>query len=288
MGHQRVAEWALLKANLPGQQPLAIGVFVRDPIDDQLYCRFAPKWWHSRDIDDDDCEYFEALMEDLQTKAQSDGGSLLSVLESATHCISITELQHLPVMDCMEAIELLYSKHVESLCNRIPGDTNQSEAPNPSRLSIKSLSWASGLAIAAGILCATLYSARTLEHLERPAAVPRALVLSRQPFLSNAHEAFLTVTFDLLSPQSQKRNAVRVRSRLKKLRFALVADELVVRPNQMRLTAFPQAPSFEYTALASPIPESFFEPAAPPAFHAKRSIVRVFRTLAKPFLWIVQ
>jgi hypothetical protein len=288
MLHQRETEWVLLQANLPGQQALTIGVFVRDLTDGQLFCRFASKWWHQQEIDREDAEYFEALMAELEEKAENEGDSLLSVLESATNSITITEPQCMQVADCVQALEELYDLHVELLGERKNVGGNNSENLKHPRSTIRRLSWLSGLAVAAGLVCTTLFRLQAPQSMEVVSPVRIATAYLRQPIPIEVHERFLALSFDEAFQQSSKRLRSQVSSGKKKARFALGANDVLFRPANVRRVVFPQAPMIEYAMLESSIPQILFEQTPPPPFRPKRTLKRFFRTLAKPLLWVVQ
>ena len=113
----RSAQFAIVQAELPGQDVVNLGVLLEDAESDAMYLRFR------RDLetlvsdeDDDDLEVLSSLADDLEHKAQEMGASALFEYLEATlsNTIRVTDREPVLVENFGRAVDQLYRKHVKS------------------------------------------------------------------------------------------------------------------------------------------------------------------------------
>jgi hypothetical protein len=117
-GHknEKLGEWALVEAHLPGLPPQNIGVLVRDVSDNRLCIRLRPQWWLGK-VDEEESEIWSELFEGLAEDAQRLGADqVLEWLEkSASHAIRVSSRQEVRLTQAEVAAASLYGQHVDGL-----------------------------------------------------------------------------------------------------------------------------------------------------------------------------
>jgi phage repressor protein C with HTH and peptisase S24 domain len=113
--------YAILQAELPGEGATPIGILLQDPASDRLYIRLR------RDFDaiaGEDAEIFEALEEDLETKAAELGAErVFAWLEDTlSNTLRITNREAVLVANFDRTLNRLYAQHVQATVR--PGVTH--------------------------------------------------------------------------------------------------------------------------------------------------------------------
>lgn len=110
----RLGRYSIVQADTPEQGPLNIGVLLEDPETNSLRLRFR------RDlesiIDEEDLDVFEALADDLASKADEMGAEKLFEYLEATlsGSIRITGREEVLVDDFARTLDRLYRKNIQS------------------------------------------------------------------------------------------------------------------------------------------------------------------------------
>jgi SOS-response transcriptional repressor LexA len=107
----RRAEYSILEICLPAQKPTPFGILLLDPQSDRVYQRFRADAAPSAE----DADVLALLPEDLAAKAREMGGErLLAWFEdSLSNTLRITDRRPLAVRSFENALDRLYSEHVE-------------------------------------------------------------------------------------------------------------------------------------------------------------------------------
>jgi phage repressor protein C with HTH and peptisase S24 domain len=116
------ATYSLLLADLPGEDPKAIGVLLTDPASDLAYIRLRRDWEEFAEAED--AEVLMALGSDLDHKAREFGAEgLLQYLEqNASLVLQVTDRQPVEVTDFEWTLNRLYRQHVQT--NVVPFRTH--------------------------------------------------------------------------------------------------------------------------------------------------------------------
>lgn len=110
----RLGKYSILRADIPKQGTVNLGVLLEDPETDLLHLRIR------RDLDalaeEEDLDVLTALASDLAQKAEEMGAEkLLEYLESnASNAIQVTDREEVLVDDFPHALDRLYRKNVQS------------------------------------------------------------------------------------------------------------------------------------------------------------------------------
>lgn len=106
------AEYSLLIADLPGHSAQTIGVLLLDPTNDTLFVRLRRDWGVVGD--DEDVEVLRELENDLQQKAEENGGAaVLALLENvASQSVRVTDREAVAVRNFQSTLGELYREHV--------------------------------------------------------------------------------------------------------------------------------------------------------------------------------
>ncbi|MDW8131640.1 MAG: S24 family peptidase [Bryobacterales bacterium] len=109
------AEYAVLRAALPGRPTLAAGILLLEPETDRLHIKLRTDW--AGCAAPEDAEVLELLASDLAAQAEELGGAaLLALLEDRlSNALQISERRPAVVADFERALERLYTAEVEGL-----------------------------------------------------------------------------------------------------------------------------------------------------------------------------
>jgi phage repressor protein C with HTH and peptisase S24 domain len=110
---RRAGSYLVVEASVPGATEAAAGVLLLDPESDRLHLRFR-RDWDAVLSEGLDIETFQALEDDLRTRAEEVGGAtvLAELEDSASNAILVTDRQNVLVEDWNKALNRLYRKHV--------------------------------------------------------------------------------------------------------------------------------------------------------------------------------
>ena len=109
---ERIADFMLMRFELPGGQSWPIAVLLFDPPADKLYVRYRKNL--SAIPDPEDARVLELFLSQLATEAASGSGSgILQVLEATlSNSVRITGRTGLPIDRIDATLDELYSRHI--------------------------------------------------------------------------------------------------------------------------------------------------------------------------------
>ena len=111
-------EYCVLTACLPSREPVPVGILLLDREHDRLHVKLIRDWEElgSEPVDPDDREILELLAEDLEAKAQVEGGAaVMNWLEAETSwTVRVSDREHVRIPNIRRTLERLYRQHVAS------------------------------------------------------------------------------------------------------------------------------------------------------------------------------
>ena len=109
----RLAKFAVLRVQLPGQDPVNVGVLLQDPATDRLHLRLRRDW---QKLGAGDVEMLEALEDQLVAEASAAGAEsvMARLLDVASNVIQISARSQILVQEFGRTLDRLYREQVQA------------------------------------------------------------------------------------------------------------------------------------------------------------------------------
>jgi hypothetical protein len=296
-----VGEWAVLEGHLPGLPPQKIGILLRDVSRDNLHVRVRPDWWHGL-IDEEECEIWSELSENLTQRAQEIGAAhVLDWLENtASHAIQISARQQVRLTHAEVTLDSLYWQQLGALdatsevsdpkreqtlvC--LPNSETRSCSRKPKRYFQFHSGWPQAAVAATlllGVTLAGIMSRRTYPFVPdqdsngyKEIALPSFAGLGYPPVLLNLESGW---EFSRrMGHHRQKRSRISSQRR-----FHLRIQTMFAEPRMIE-SSYSVIPALEFEPEVS---ESLFVPVSlpeAPEFRKRQNrVIRVLAVIASPF-----
>lgn len=115
----RMCQFCVLSVAIPGQAATPAGVLLFDPVEKELRFKLRSDW-PELGVDDDDCEYLEALADDFDLRLRETGGEafLASLEDSLSNFLRVSEREPVAVSKPERTLQKLFDEHVDNRVRR--------------------------------------------------------------------------------------------------------------------------------------------------------------------------